>query len=79
MMKSECAKQRVVARLDRADGPVHLAELIGEAWELTDDGDPRWIGVALMNLNKEGLVRYLTCDDNHNHGSTCAVELTAGR
>lgn len=77
MMKSEYAKQQVTRRLTRAEAPISIDDLISEVWGLTDDGDPRWIGVALMNLNNEGRVRYLTCDDNHNHDATCTVELVA--
>lgn len=77
MMKSEYALEQVLRRLTHADGPVLLDDLIRQAWSLTDDGDPRWIMVALMNLNKQGKVRYLTCNHNHNHSATCAVELVA--
>lgn len=77
MMKSEYAKQQVTTRLSKAGGPVHIEDLIRRVWQLTDDGDPRWIGVALMNLNREGRVRYPTCDDNHDHRAACTVEWTA--
>ena len=77
MLKSEYARQQVLAWLRGADEVVYISDLIHVAWRLTDDGDPRWIGVALMHLVKEGLVRYPTCDDNHNHDSTCTVKLVA--
>ncbi len=73
MLKGEYALQQVRERLIGA-GPVTLDTLIAEAWRYTDDGDPRWVGVALMRLNQAGEIRYLSCDDNHNHDSTCAVE-----
>lgn len=77
MLRSEYAIEQVRDRLARAEQPVLLDDLIGEAGSLTDDGDPRWIAVALMRLNQAGQVRYLTCDDNHHHDSTCAVEATS--
>lgn len=78
MMKSEYAIEQVRKYLTRAGQPVKLDDLITKAWLFTDDGDPRWVMVALMRLNAAGDVRYLTCDDNHNHDSDCAVEAVNG-
>lgn len=74
MLKSEFAIEQVSRRLAGA-GPVTIETLISEVWRYTEDGDPRWIGVALMRLHEAGDIRYLTCDDNHDHDSTCAVEI----
>jgi hypothetical protein len=81
MMKSEYAAIRTHNYLRAAGAPVRLDDLIRRAETLTDDGDPRWIGVALLRLNQEGEIRYLPredgviCDDNHHHDSECAVKL----
>lgn len=74
MRKSEYAQQQVENWLTRAAGPVKLDELVARVWEFTDDGDPRWISVALMYLVQDGKVRYPRCDHNHNHGDACTVE-----
>jgi hypothetical protein len=45
---------------------------------LTDDGDPRWIMVALLRLHQTGQARYPApgCGDNHDHDDECTVVLT---
>lgn len=73
MQKSEHATARVGAYLD-GRGPTHIDSLIDRVWSFTDDGDPRWIGVALMRLCEQSKVRYLSCDDNHQHDDGCLVE-----
>lgn len=73
MLKSEYAREQVQRRLS-GRGPVKLSDLIRDAWVLTDDGDPRWIGAALSSLSSVGEVRYATCDDEHDHGDDCTVE-----
>ena len=73
MLKSEYAIDQV-ARYLAGRGPVTLANLIDQAWLFTDDGDPRWVGVALTHLSRDGKVRYLSCDNNHHHGASCQVE-----
>lgn len=76
MRYSEYAYRQVERHLAAAGQPIKLDDLIARAHALTADDDPRWIGVALMNLNRDGKVRYLAegCDDNHSHGSQCTVE-----
>lgn len=73
MLKSEYARTQVKDRLS-GRGPVKLEDLIRDAWVLTDDGDPRWIGAALSHFSQAGEVRYPTCDDNHSHDGSCTVE-----
>lgn len=73
MLKSEYACNQVKDQIDR-HGTVKIVDLIDLVWLLTDDGDPRWIAVALLRLNQAGAIRYLTCDDNHNHNAGCTVE-----
>jgi len=74
MLVSEYARQQVARRLAAAGEPVTIDALIADAWRLTDDGDPRWIGVAVTHLEKAGLLRHVTCDNNHQHDSTCTLE-----
>lgn len=74
MRHAEFAQREVAAYLENAEGSVALDDLIKEVWSLTDDGDPRWIGVAIGHLSRAGQVRHLTCDHNHNHNSGCMVE-----
>jgi hypothetical protein len=77
MTKTEYAQEQVARYLANAGEPVKLVDLIKKARALTVDDDPRWIGVALLQLNKAGAVRYVMpgCDDNHNHNGECAVEV----
>lgn len=76
MQKSEYATDLVGRFLD-GRGPVALTDLVSRASFLTDDGDPRWVGVALSHLTNAGKARYLTCDGNHNHDGSCQVEAVA--
>lgn len=76
MLKSEYAIQQVRKRLTGA-GPIKVDTLIAEVWGYTDDGDPRWIGVALMRLREAGQIEYPTCDHNHDHGDGCTVQMVA--
>lgn len=77
MLLSEYAYDQVERHLANAGGPVKLAGLRDRVHSLTADGDFRWVGVALMNLVRDGKVRYLVdgCDDNHDHDGECTVEL----
>jgi hypothetical protein len=76
MLKSEYALQQVEDHLRRADAPVEIESgLIDRAWLLTDDGDPRWIGVALTKLNSQGRLAYPKCSHEHYHDSACTVQL----
>jgi hypothetical protein len=74
MRKSEYAYDQVQRHL-AGRGPVALDTLIDQSWLFADDGDPRWIGVALSQMSRDGKVRYPVCDNNHNHGAECTVEL----
>jgi hypothetical protein len=62
----------ISAALQDAGGPLTLETLL-ERFGAIDD--PRWVGVALMHLRRDGVIRYATCDADHNHGGLCAVEL----
>lgn len=78
MRKSEYALQMVRGRLKDHGEPLPIQSgLIDQAFLLTDDGDPRWIGVALMHLNQQGEVRYPACNHEHYHDDTCTVELVS--
>ncbi|MGK5682435.1 hypothetical protein [Actinoplanes sp. URMC 104] len=37
--------------------------------------DPRWVGVALAHLHRDGTIRWISCDAAHNHDGNCAIEL----
>jgi hypothetical protein len=78
MLKSEYAQQQVKEYLTDVGGPVKLASLITRVDWLTDDGDPRWIVVALLRLHQTGQARYPApgCGDNHDHDDECTVVLT---
>ena len=55
------------------DGPATLDQLMNRlGWV----GDPRWIAVALMHLNRDKKIRYTTCDGDHNHSGGCTVDLS---
>jgi hypothetical protein len=74
MMKSEYTRGRVQEHLVRAGGPVPIRELIDKAWNLTSDGDPRWIGAAVSHFDGAGQLRHSCAGPNHNHDNTCTVE-----
>lgn len=39
--------------------------------------DRRWVGVAIdLHLVRDGRVRYVNCDVNHNHSGGCVLEAT---
>lgn len=68
--KTDDIEDAITGRL--ADGPATLDQLMNNlGWV----GDPRWIGVALVHLRQRREIRYTTCDGDHNHGGSCAVEL----
>ncbi|HEY6117213.1 MAG TPA: hypothetical protein VI172_14775 [Candidatus Dormibacteraeota bacterium] len=56
-----------------AAGPLTLDQIraVGSGYE----PDPRWTGVALAHLTKDGRVRYPICDNGHSHEAGCTVEL----
>lgn len=76
MLKSEYATLQVAARL-AAVGTVTLDELVQQAWLFTDDGDPRWVMVALGRLERDGKITYPTCDGEHDHDDACTVKWAA--
>ena len=76
MLKSQYAIEQVQRHLNGA-GPVTIRSLIDRVWSFTDDGDPRWLGYALLKLDETGKVRHVTCDPSHDHSDACTVEATA--
>lgn len=54
------------------NGPCTLDDLLTH---LSWVNDRRWVGVAMMHLDRGGRVRHVTCDFNHNHDSGCMVEV----
>ncbi len=76
MMKSEYAIEQLKRRLDGA-GPVTIRSLIDQAWQFSDDGDPRWLGYAVRKLDDAGEVRHVTCDPDHDHSDECTIEWVA--
>ncbi len=77
MLKSEYAAEQLRKELTKAGGPVPIRSLIDKAWELTDDGDPRWIGVAVSRFDGAGQLRHSCVGPNHNHNDSCTVEWVA--
>lgn len=70
MSKTTDIEVEIVRLLDA--GRMTLGELM--RWLAWVD-DRRWIGVAIdLHLVKDGKVRYVDCDSNHNHSDACAIE-----
>lgn len=74
MRKSAYAADQVRKYLMKAGGPVPIRQLVDAAEELTDDGDPRWIGAAVSRFDGAGQLRHSCAGPNHNHDDTCIVE-----
>lgn len=73
MLKSVYAADQVRKYLMQAGGPVKIRELVDKASDLTDDGDPRWIGVAVSRFDGAGQLRHSCIGPNHNHTDECTV------
>lgn len=55
------------------NGPLTLAGLeAGGRFAWLDDR--RWLGVALSNLGRDGRLRWVNCDADHNHNDRCVIE-----
>lgn len=58
-MPSKTQDLEAAIRVVLTDGPLTVGEILDRyRWE-----DPRWIGVALMHLRDDGVIR---CDDLHS-------------
>jgi hypothetical protein len=55
-----------------ADGPLTLDEM---EQRIPPVDDRRWIGVALGHLKRDGEIRYLMCDAEHNHAGGCVIAI----
>lgn len=70
-MPSKTTDIETAILLDLGSGPVTIGQMIANGYS----DDPRWTGVALMHLRRDGRIRYTTCEPEHNHGGDCTVEL----
>jgi hypothetical protein len=51
-----------------------MEERLYDAYPMLRGEDRRWIGVAMMHLERDGKIRYVDCVAGHSHGEACVVE-----
>lgn len=70
MSKTDDIEYAIIFAL--ADGPMCL-EVLEQDLPYVDDR--RWIGVALMHLERGGRIRFTSCERSHSHDGACVVEV----
>ncbi len=69
--KTTDIEQAITAALEYGNLTVDQVRGIG----VSLDDDPRWTAVALMHLERAGLIGYPGCPNGHLHEAGCVVEV----